>query len=580
MVCRPGHENDPLERLRHSAAHIMASAVQELFPGTKVTIGPVIEDGFFYDFDTPRGFTPEDLIKIEERMGEIAKKNVSFIRRVLSRNEAIRFFQEKGENYKVEIIQGLSPNEEITLYEHGDWVDLCRGPHLDRTGQLKHFKLLSVAGAYWRGDEAKPMLQRIYGTAFETAEALGEFLHHREEAEKRDHRRLGRELELFFMDPMAPGSPFFLPKGATLYNQLIQFMRDQYAKRGYQEVLTPQVFSTELWQRSGHYQTYRENMFPFMEIEKREFGVKPMNCPGHALLYASKIHSYRELPIRYADFARLHRYERSGVLHGLTRVRSFSQDDAHIFCRPEQIESETIALMEMIFETYRRFHFEEIQIHLSLRPEKRIGSDAIWDQAEMALRSVLKKQKIEAVESPGEGAFYGPKVDFIVRDAMKREWQLGTIQLDFSLPERFDLKYVSEEGKHLRPVVIHRAILGSLERFLGILVEHYAGAFPVWLAPVQTTVIPITTEEEEYAQAVGQRLREAGLRVEQDLRNEKLGAKIREAQLKKIPYMLVVGKREKEEKKVSVRSRSRGDLGGRGLDEFIREVEQEIKGGG
>ena len=542
----------------------MAGAVTSLFPNAKLGIGPPTEDGFYYDFLVDRPFTPEDLEAIDARMREDQAKNHPFEFRELSPEDSKKRFVDQ--QFKLEIIDEVPADEPITTYRHGEFEDLCRGPHVESTGAIPAFKLLSIAGAYWRGDEHRPMLQRIYGTAFESQDALDDYLQRLEEAQRRDHRRLGTELGLFLFDPIAPASPFFLPKGAIVYNLLVDYVRDLYKRYGYQEVITPQVFSTELWKRSGHYDTYRENML-FIQIDDREYGIKPMNCPAHALMYASQLHSYRDLPLRYADFGRLHRYERSGVTHGLTRVRTFSQDDAHIFCTPEQIAEETRGFIGMLTEAYKLFQFDDLRIALSLRPEKRIGSDEIWDRAEAALEAVLQGSQSVYQSKPGEGAFYGPKIDFFVPDALGREWQLGTIQLDFSLPERFDLEYVAEDGSRRRPVVLHRAMVGSLERFLGILIEHYAGAFPVWLAPVQAVVIPITDRHLEYASQVQSLLASKGLRVETDARNERMNAKVRQAQLQKVPYMLIVGDREAEQGAAAVRLRSGEDRGALPLDQ-------------
>ncbi|MSQ41279.1 MAG: threonine--tRNA ligase [Dehalococcoidia bacterium] len=557
---------DYRHRMRHSAAHIMADIVRRLFPEAKLAIGPPTEDGFYYDFLVSRPFTPEDVAAIEAQMREVVAQGVAFQRQEVSRGEAKALFAQ--EPFKQEIIDGIPPGEAISIYRHGAFVDLCEGPHVTSTSEVKALKLLEVAGAYWRGDEHNPMLQRIYGTAFESQEALDEHLERLEEARRRDHRRLGRELDLFLFDPIAPASPFFLPKGAIVYNLLIQYVRGLYDRYGYQEVITPQIFSTELWKRSGHYEAYRENMY-FTTVDDREYGVKPMNCPGHALMYASRLRSYRDLPVRYADFGRLHRYERSGVTHGLTRVRTFSQDDAHIFCRPDQIHQEVKSFAGMVEEAYRLFQFPKPRVALSLRPDPRVGTDAMWDRAEAALEEVLQALELTYERKPGEGAFYGPKVDFFIADALGREWQLGTVQLDFSLPERFDLEYIGDDGSPQRPVVIHRAMLGSLERFLGVLIEHYGGAFPVWLAPVQAVLIPIADRHGEYAQQVAQALKARGLRVQVDDRNERMNAKIRDAQLQKTPYMLVAGDREAAEGNAAVRLRSGENLGPRPVAEVI-----------
>jgi threonyl-tRNA synthetase len=563
---------DLRKRVRHSAAHVLAEAVLKLFPNARLTIGPPTDDGFYYDFDVERPFNPDDLEKIEAAMRESIASDHRFEESEVDRAEARD--RVKDNPYKLEIIEGIPEGEKITFARHGGFVDLCRGGHVESTGEIRAFKLLSTAGAYWRGDERNRMLQRIYGTAWESGEELEKHLAQLAEAEKRDHRRLGAELQLYFFDPSAPASPFFLPRGATVYNALIDYVRQLYRKYGYQEVVTPQILNVDLWKRSGHYDNYRENMF-FVEIDDREFGVKPMNCPAHALMYASSLRSYRDLPVRYADFGRLHRYERSGVTHGLTRVRSFSQDDAHIFAAPDQIGSEVSGFIALLREAYGAFRFEDLRIALSLRPEKRVGSDAAWDRAEAALEGVLGASGVEFDRMPGEGAFYGPKVDFFVPDAIGREWQLGTVQLDFSLPERFDLEYVAEDGSRQRPVVIHRAALGSLERFMGVLVEHTAGAFPLWLAPVQAVVIPITDRNAGYAAEVREKLGRAGLRADVDRSNERMNAKIRAAQLQKVPYMLVIGDREQAAGQVSVRRRAGGDLGPKPVDDVVRMLADE-----
>ena len=478
--------------------------------------------------------------------------------------------------YKLELIDEVPDDEALTTYSHDTFTDLCQGPHVASTGKIPAFKLLSVAGAYWRGREDRPMLQRIYGTAFESREALDEYLNRLAEAEKRDHRKLGRELDLFIFDPIAPASPFFLPKGTVLYSLLIEYVRGLYSRFGYQEVITPEIFSTDLWKRSGHYQNYLENMY-LIDTGEREYGVKPMNCPAHALMYASQLHSYRDLPLRLADFGRLHRFERSGVTHGLTRVRSFSQDDAHIFCTPGQILEEVQGFIAMLMESYRAFGFDDPTVVISLRPEKRIGSDEMWDRAEAALTDVLLQSGLDYEPKPGEGAFYGPKIDFFVPDAIGREWQLGTIQLDFSLPERFDLNYVAEDGSHQRPVVLHRAMLGAIERFMGVLIEHYGGAFPLWLAPIQAVVIPIADRHAGYAGVLAKQLGSEGFRVRVDARNERMNLKIREAQLQKVPYMLVVGDREEMSETASVRSRDTGNMGAMPVTQLISTLGEEMK---
>ena len=565
---------DGLDVLRHSTAHLMAQAVQSLFPGTQVTIGPTIDDGFYYDFKRSEPFSPEELAQIEQRMQELAKANLKITREELPRAEAIELFRKMGEDYKVEIIEGIN-EETVSLYRQGDWVDLCRGPHVPSTGAIKAFKLTGVAGAYWRGDEHNEMLQRIYGTSWHSKDALNEHLRLLEEAKKRDHRRLGKELDLFSFHPIAPASPFFHPKGATVYNELIAYMRRLYVRYGYDEVITPQILDVDLWRRSGHYDHYRDSMY-FTEVDERQFGVKPMNCPGHTFVYAAKKRSYRDLPLRIADFGRLHRYERSGVTAGLTRVRSFAQDDAHIFCAPEQIEAEISSLIKMLREVYRTFQFTDMQVKLSTRPKDFIGDVAIWDRAEAALGQALTKEAIDYQVNPGDGAFYGPKIDFVVLDALKRGWQLATMQLDFNMPERFDLVYTASSGGEVRPVMIHRALLGSIERFMGILIEHCAGAFPLWLAPVQLKILTVTDDQKEYATSVFEHLREAGWRVELDGRNEKLGYKIREAQLAKIPYAVVIGDKEVAGQLVAPRRRGGENLEPLALGKFIEQLRAEV----
>jgi len=564
-----------LDTIRHSTAHLMAMAVQELFPGTQVTIGPVIENGFFYDFGTERPFTDDDLRRIEEKMSEIVKRDLPVRREELSRDEAIATFENLGEKYKVEIIKGIPGDEPLSIYRQGEWFDLCRGPHVPSTGRLGAFKLTSVAGAYWRGDEHNAMLQRIYGTAWADKDELSAYLKRVEEAHARDHRKLGKQLDLFTFSHFAPSMPIFLPKGAAIYNELIDFVRGFYARDGYSEVVTPLIWDTEIFKISGHYENYKENMF-FSEVDEREYGVKPMNCPGHTQIFAMDRRSYRDLPIRYADFARLHRYERSGVTHGLVRVRSFAQDDAHLFVTPDQIEPEIDRELRLIKEIYDIFDFKEVRIALSTRPEKRLGTDEIWDNAERGLENALKKNGVDYHINPGEGAFYGPKLEFQVTDAIGRPWQLGTIQLDYALPERFKLSYIGADNGEHQPVMIHRAILGSLERFIGIIIEHFAGAFPVWLAPVQASVLPLSEKFLDYGRETAGKLRAAGLRIETDESNEKLGAKIRDAQLRKIPYMLVVGEKEVAAGTVSVRKRTGGDQVSLSIDEFVAQTRAVI----
>jgi threonyl-tRNA synthetase len=563
---------DHRKRMRHSAAHVLAEAVLSLFPDAKLTIGPPTEDGFYYDFDVDRPFTPEDIDRIEALMRKSIQANLEYVEREVSREEARRLVA--GNRYKLEIIAGIPEGERITFTRHGAFEDLCRGGHVRSTGEIKAFKLLGSAGAYWRGDERNPMLQRIYGTAWESQQALEEHIRRIKEAEKRDHRKLGRDLKLFFFDPVAPASPFYMPAGAFVMNRLVEYVRALYKRYGYTEVITPQIFSTDLWKRSGHYDNYIENMF-VMEIDEREFGVKPMNCPAAALVYKSDTRSYRDLPLRLADFGRLHRYERSGVTLGLARVRSFSQDDAHIYCRVDQIAPEVHDFIAMLRESYRVFGFDEARFTLSLRPEKRMGSDEIWDRAEAALEEVLDSLRVEYQKNPGEGAFYGPKIDVFIPDAIGREWQLGTVQLDFNQAERFDLEYQAEGGSRERPVVIHRAMLGSLERFLGVLIEHTAGAFPVWLSPTQALVIPIADRHNVYGAQVRDRLRAAGVRAELNDGTDRMQAKIRDAQLRKVPYMLIVGDREMQANVAAVRTRLGQDLGALSLDEIQSRLVKE-----
>ncbi len=566
-----------IDVLRHSSAHLLAHAVKRLFPETQVTIGPVIESGFYYDFKRAQPFTPEDLERIEATMRAIASENIAVQRREMARQDAIALFREMGEHYKVEIIEAL-PDDHVSLYTQGDFTDLCRGPHVPSTGRLRAFKLTSVAGAYWRGDERNEMLQRIYGTAFPTPKELKEHLAMLEEAKRRDHRKLGRELDLFSFHPEAPASPFFHPRGTIVYNALVAYIRGLYRQYGYDEVLTPQILDVELWKRSGHYDNYRESMY-FTEADERQMAVKPMNCPSHCLLYAAGKRSYRDLPLRIADFGRLHRYERSGVTAGLTRVRSFSQDDAHIFCTPEQIDAEVTSVVEMLFRTYDLFGFSERRIYLGTRPERSIGDAAMWERAERILREVLERRGIAFDIHPGDGAFYGPKIDFCILDAMRREWQLGTVQLDFSLPERFDLHFINHESKEERPVMIHRALLGSIERFMAILLEHCAGDFPLWLAPVQVRLITVTDQQHPYAARVLDELRAAGLRAEADLRNEKLGYKIREAELQKVPIVLVIGDKEVASETVAPRRRGAGALPATDVSTFIASIAADAHAG-
>ena len=559
---------DAVPIYRHSTAHLTAQAVKRLFPDVQIGIGPPIENGYYYDFNPARPFTPEDLTAIEAEMRKIIGEDLPIAREEMPIERAIGIFEEQSDALKVEIAKGIPAGERVTCYRQGEFVDLCRGPHVASTGRLGVFKLTHTAGAYWKGDEKNPMLQRIYGASFLTQKELDAFLVQQEEARARDHRKLGKELELMVFHPWAPASPFFLPKGAVIYNGLLEYMRAEYAKRGYQEVVTPQIFDAELFKLSGHYQNYYENMY-WTEIDEREFGVKPMNCPGHFLLFRTRLWSYRDLPVRYADFGRLHRYELSGVTAGLTRVRSFSQDDAHIFTPFEKVEDEIFRFLEFTDAVYGAFGFTDVEVSLGLRPEKRIGTDEQWDQGEKALASALQKANRPHVVTPGDGAFYGPKIDFRVKDALGRPWQLGTIQIDFEHAESFDLKYVGEDGKEHRAVVMHRAILGSFERFIGILIEHTAGNFPFWIAPVQAVVLPVSDKFAEKAKEVGARLAAAGLRVEVDDKNEKLGARIRRAELMKVPCMLVVGEKEAATGSVAVRLRHGGDAGTLSIEDFI-----------
>ncbi|HPC84220.1 MAG TPA: threonine--tRNA ligase [Thermoanaerobaculaceae bacterium] len=563
--------------IRHSAEHVLADAVEHLFPGTIIDAGRQDHsEKFQYDFRFPRGFTPEDLERIEAEMARIVAAAQPFVREEVSRAEAEAIFRARNEELKLVRLQDIPEGERITLFRHGDFVDLCRGPHVQRTDQIGAFKLIETSGAYFKGDERNEMLQRIYGTAFASREELDAYFARIEEARRRDHRRLGRELDLFSFSPLAPASPFFHPRGAVVYNQLVAFMRHLYKEFGHEEVVTPQLFDVELWKRSGHYEAYRENMF-FCEVDEREYSLKPMNCPSHCVIYGTRGHSYRDLPVRMADFGRLHRYERSGVVQGLTRVRSFAQDDAHIFCTPQQIGKEISALFRLMARVYDTFGFQQPTIYFSTRPEKAIGDPALWEHAERTLEACLSEQSVPYIHNPGEGAFYGPKVDFIVHDAIGREWQLGTIQLDFVLPVRFELGYVAEDGSEQRPVMIHRAVMGSIERFFGVMLEHFGGDLPLWLAPEQARVLPVSDRFLEAARTVAARLQEAGLRVEVDERSEKLGAKIRDGELQKIPVLLIVGGREATSGGASVRLRHRGDVGFRSLDDIIRVLGDAVR---
>jgi len=571
----PAEQSQYRDNMRHSAAHVLAEAVLTLFPDAQLTIGPPIEDGFYYDFSVENPFTPDDLKKIEKQMQQSIKSNTDFVEREVTRDEALELV--KDNQYKVEILQGIPADEKVTFCSHsnGEFEDLCRGGHMERTGDIRAFKLLSTAGAYWRGDENNPMLQRIYGTAWESRDAQKDYLRRREEAEKRDHRKLGRQLGLFFFDPIAPASPFFLPKGAVVMNSLIDYVKELYGKYGYDEVMTPQIFNTDLWRKSGHLEAYSENMY-FVDVDEREFGVKPMNCPAAAILYQADSHSYRDLPMRMADFGRLHRDERSGVTHGLTRVRSFVQDDAHIFCTVDQIGQEINSFLDMLQEAYNTLGFENYRFELSLRPEKRVGSEEMWDKAESVLTELLDASGHEYTAESGEGAFYGPKIDIFIPDALGRDWQLGTVQLDFSLPERFDLEYTAEDGSRQRPVVVHRAMYGSLERFLGVLIEHHAGALPLWMSPVQAVLVPIADRHIDFCYHVLTELRKVGIRARVDDSNDRMNAKIRQAQLQKVPYMLVAGDREIEGGAVAVRTRTGDDLGAIAVADVVAKLEQEI----
>ncbi|MBE3586714.1 MAG: threonine--tRNA ligase [Thermoanaerobacter sp.] len=563
------------DAFRHSAAHVLAQAVKRLFPEARLAIGPAIAGGFYYDFDVDKPFTPEDLEKIEREMQAIVREDLPIRRFEVSREEALERFSAAGEKYKVELINELPEEAVISCYQQGEFVDLCAGPHIPSTGRLKALKLTSVAGAYWRGDERNKMLQRIYGTVFPKKSQLEEYLLRLEEAKRRDHRKLGAELDLFSIQEEGPGFPFFHPKGMVLRNQLEQFWREEHYKRGYQEIRTPIILNRSLWERSGHWEHYRENMY-FTRIDDTEYAIKPMNCPGGILVYKSRLHSYRELPIRLAELGLVHRHELSGVLHGLMRVRCFTQDDAHIFMLPSQIREEIIGVIDLVDYFYSIFGFN-YKVELSTRPEKSMGSDEIWEMATTALEEALKARGMDYKVNEGDGAFYGPKIDFHLEDCLGRTWQCGTIQLDFLMPEKFDLTYVGEDGQKHRPVMIHRVIFGSIERFIGILTEHFAGAFPTWLAPVQVRVLPIADRHAGYARQVVERLERENIRVELDARNEKVNYKIREAQAQKIPYMLIVGDKEAREGTVAVRHRARGDEGVRPVEEFVVGILEEIR---
>jgi threonyl-tRNA synthetase len=570
-----GKDQDGLEIIRHSTAHLLAQAVKALFPEAQVTIGPVIENGFFYDFAFERAFTPDDLVVIEKKMAALAKADLKVTREVLSRDDAVAYFRGIGEEYKAKIIERIPEDEEIGLYAQGDWKDLCRGPHVPSTGRLKAFKLMKVAGAYWEGDSQNEMLQRIYGTAWSSKDDLKAYLYQLEEAEKRDHRRFGKLMDLFHTQEEAPGMVFWHPKGWQLYRSVQNHVREKISARGYREIRTPEILDRSLWEKSGHWDKFRDDMFT-TGSEERQFAIKPMNCPGHVLVYNQGLHSYRDLPLRLSEFGSCHRNEASGTLHGLMRVRNFVQDDAHIFCTEEQVQSEVSDFIDLLFEVYRDFGFDDVLISLSMRPEKRVGEDAAWDRAEKALKDALASKKLDYELIAGDGAFYGPKIDFSLRDSIGRVWQLGTIQLDFSMPGRLGAVYIAKDSSRQTPAMLHRAILGSLERFIGILLEHYAGNLPTWLAPQQAVVMGITDRNREYVSNVAKTLKNKGFRVDEDLRNEKIGFKIREHTIQRIPYMIVIGDREQEAGTVAVRTRGGEDLGSMGLEAFVEILADDI----
>lgn len=564
------------EVYRHSSAHILAQAVKELFPNARLAIGPPIEDGFYYDFDIGRPFTPEDLDRIELKMKEIIKAEIPFSRKVYSKEEALRFFTEKKENFKVEMIREMAEGETITVYEQGPFTDLCRGPHVPTTDGVASIKLLSSAGAYWRGDERNPMLQRIYGTSFPTREAMEAHLQRLEEIKRRDHRRLGKELDLYnIMDDIGPGLVIWHPKGAIIRKLIEDYWREQHVRHEYDFVYSPHIARLDLWRKSGHLDFYKENMYSPMSVEGMDYELKPMNCPFHIMVFQSRIRSYRDLPIRFAELGTVYRYERSGVLHGLLRVRGFTQDDAHLFCRPDQIQDEIVKVLDLTVSTLKTFGFEEFEIFVSTRPEKAVGSMENWEKATSALESALKARGMAYQIDPGEGVFYGPKIDLKIKDMFGRAWQCTTVQVDFNLPERFDLSFVGEDGREHRPIMIHRALMGSIERFFGVLIEHYGGAFPFWLAPVQVKILPITHQQHDYAAGVAGALKEAGFRIESDLRSEKVGLKIREAEMAKVPYMIILGAREAEGQKLSVRRRSGENLGEMEITGLIERLKTE-----
>ncbi|CCQ90066.1 Threonyl-tRNA synthetase [Nitrospina gracilis 3/211] len=574
---KPAQTEFDLDTIRHSCAHLMAQAVKDLFPETQVTIGPVIEDGFYYDFYRETPFVPEDLKKIEKRMKEIAKKGLDIQRQEMPRDEAVKFFKDLGEDFKVEIIESIDQGDAISAYTQGDFTDLCRGPHVDNTKRLKAFKLLSTSAAYWRGDERNPVLQRIYGTAWRTKDELKEYLDRLEEAKRRDHRKLGKELDLFSMsEDVGPGLILWHPKGSRIRYIVEEFWRQEHYKNGYELVYTPHTAKSDLWQTSGHFDFYKENMFAPMDVENKEYILKPMNCPFHIQIYKSHLRSYRDLPLRWAELGTVYRYERSGVMHGLLRVRGFTQDDAHLFCARNQIEAEIERVLGFVLYILRSFGFDQYKVFLSTRPDKSVGSDDDWTTATDALQKALDKSGLDYEEDPGEGVFYGPKIDIKIKDSLGRFWQVSTIQVDFNLPHRFEMSYVAEDGKHHQPIMIHRALMGSIERFFGCLIEHYAGAFPLWLAPVQVILLPITDNQNAYAEEVAAKLEEKGIRVEKDLRNEKIGFKIREAQLAKTPYMLVLGDKEVQSGQVAVRKRRSQDTHTLSLDDFLKQLKHEI----
>ena len=571
-----GKNPEGLDILRHSSAHLLAHAVKELFPEAQVTIGPVIDNGFYYDFSYARAFTPEDLQKIEKRMNEIAKQNLPVSREVMSRDEAVKFFKKQGEHYKSEIIESIPAEEELTIYKQGEFSDLCRGPHVPSTNKLKVFKLMKVAGAYWRGDAKNEMLQRIYGTAWSSKEELDAYLFQLEEAEKRDHRKLGKQLDLFHMQDSSPGMVFWHPKGWSLWLEVENYMRQMFKDYGYQEIKTPTVLDKSLWESSGHWENYHENMFT-TSSENRDYAVKPMNCPGHVQIFNSDLHSYRDLPLRLAEFGSCHRNEPSGALHGLMRVRGFTQDDAHIFCTEDQIKDEVVTFNEMLFKAYSDFGFKDISVLLFTRPDKRVGSDEIWDKAEQSLEDALKETGLDYVVQPGEGAFYGPKIEYTLKDSLGRIWQCGTIQLDFNLPTRLGAEYVAEDNSRKPPVMLHRAIVGSMERFIGILIEHYAGSMPLWLAPIQVVFLNIADSQREYVEELVDLFTKKGIRCTSDLRNEKITYKIREHSIQRTPYLVVLGDRERDARQVAVRTQKGEDLGVMSIDDFLTHLNKDIQ---